>query len=99
MATSAPTSRHWHRRTDADGVCWLSFDKQESSANALSQETVRELASELSLLSADPPAGLVIGSAKASGFIAGAGVGDRRELLGQLGFEALGSVDKACSSG
>ena len=80
MATSAPTSRHWHRRTDADGVCWLSFDKQESSANALSQETVRELASELSLLSADPPAGLVIGSAKASGFIAGADIGEFRNL-------------------
>ena len=80
MATSPPTSRHWHRRTDPDGVCWLSFDKQETSANALSQETVRELASELSLLSSDPPAGLVIGSAKASGFIAGADIGEFRNL-------------------
>lgn len=80
MARSAPTSRHWHRRTDADGLCWLSFDKQDSSVNALSQDSVRELASELSFLSADPPAGLVIGSAKASGFIAGADISEFQQL-------------------
>lgn len=80
MARSAPTSRHWHRHTDADGLCWLSFDKQDSSVNALSQDSVRELASELSFLSADPPAGLVIGSAKASGFIAGADISEFQQL-------------------
>ncbi len=80
MAGSAPTSRHWRRHTDADGVCWLSFDRQDSSVNALSQDSVRELASELSLLSAGPPAGLVIGSAKASGFIAGADISEFRQL-------------------
>jgi len=80
MATSAPTSRHWRRHTDADGVCWLSFDKQDSSANALSQDTIRELAAELSHLSAEPPDGLVIGSAKASGFIAGADISEFRSL-------------------
>ena len=80
MATSAPTSRHWRRHTDADGVCWLAFDKQDSSANTLSRDTIRELAAELSLLSAEPPSGLVIGSAKASGFIAGADIGEIRAL-------------------
>ena len=80
MATSAPISRHWRKHTDADGVCWLSFDKQDSSANALSQDTIRELASELSLVSANPPDGLVIGSAKASGFIAGADISEFRAL-------------------
>jgi len=58
----------------------LSFDKQDSSVNALSQDSVRELAAELSFLSADPPAGLVIGSAKASGFIAGADISEFQQL-------------------
>jgi 3-hydroxyacyl-CoA dehydrogenase/enoyl-CoA hydratase/3-hydroxybutyryl-CoA epimerase len=80
MANTAPTYLHWRKRTDAGGVCWLLFDKQDSSVNALSQDSMRELAAELSLLSADPPAGLVIGSAKESGFIAGADIGEFQNL-------------------
>ncbi|MCZ6585122.1 MAG: 3-hydroxyacyl-CoA dehydrogenase NAD-binding domain-containing protein [Gammaproteobacteria bacterium] len=91
MARSAPISRHWHRHTDADGLCWLSFDKQDSSVNALSQDSVRELASELSFLSADPPAGLVIGSAKASGFIAGADISEFQQLKNPAQAAALAS--------
>ncbi len=80
MANSTPTYLHWRRRVDAGGVCWLLFDKQDSSVNALSQDSMRELAAELSILSADPPAGLVIGSAKESGFIAGADISEFQNL-------------------
>jgi len=80
MTESTQTSRHWRTHTDADGVCWLRFDKQDSSANVFSQDALRELATELSRLAVDLPKGLVIGSAKPSGFIAGADITEFQTL-------------------
>src|SRR3954468_7718787 len=67
-------------RTDADGITWLSFDKPGTSTNVLSRATLLELDSHLRALAAKPPRGLVIRSAKASGFIAGADVKEFIEL-------------------
>jgi 3-hydroxyacyl-CoA dehydrogenase/enoyl-CoA hydratase/3-hydroxybutyryl-CoA epimerase len=71
MTTATPA---WALVTDADGIAWLSFDKPGTSTNVLSRETLVELDTHLQALRQKPPRGLVIRSAKASGFIAGADV-------------------------
>src|SRR5581483_2457796 len=66
--------KHWKLETDRDKLAWLSFDKQGASTNTLSQEALAELDDAIDAARALAPRGLVIRSAKASGFIAGADV-------------------------
>lgn len=73
-------SRNWNRKVDGRGVCWLTFDKHDSSTNVLSSETVSELENELAQLEAQVPAALVIISGKDSGFIAGADITEFGDL-------------------
>ncbi len=63
---------------EADGVAWLLFDRADSSANTLSAEVIEGLDRVLADLEADRPTGLVIRSAKTSGFIAGADINEFR---------------------
>ncbi|UVO27468.1 3-hydroxyacyl-CoA dehydrogenase NAD-binding domain-containing protein [Bradyrhizobium arachidis] len=70
--------RHFKLTRDADGVAWLLFDRDGASANTLSAEVIEELDKVLAGIEADRPAGLVIRSAKKSGFIAGADVNEFR---------------------
>ncbi|MBC8024780.1 MAG: enoyl-CoA hydratase/isomerase family protein [Steroidobacteraceae bacterium] len=76
---NAPTPA-WRSETDSDGIVWLSFDKPGTSTNVLSRDTVVELDGLLKPLAASPPKGLVIRSAKKSGFVAGADVREFSEL-------------------
>jgi 3-hydroxyacyl-CoA dehydrogenase/enoyl-CoA hydratase/3-hydroxybutyryl-CoA epimerase len=59
---------------DADGIAWLLFDRADSSANTLSADVMAEFEQVLTALETQRPAGIVIRSAKPSGFIAGADV-------------------------
>jgi 3-hydroxyacyl-CoA dehydrogenase / enoyl-CoA hydratase / 3-hydroxybutyryl-CoA epimerase len=70
--------RHFKLTRDADGVAWLLFDREGSSANTLSADVIEELDKVLAALETERPAGLVIRSAKKSGFIAGADVNEFR---------------------
>jgi 3-hydroxyacyl-CoA dehydrogenase/enoyl-CoA hydratase/3-hydroxybutyryl-CoA epimerase len=70
----------WKLETDAGGIAWLAFDKPGTSTNVLSRDTLLELDAHLAALERSPPRGLVIRSAKASGFIAGADVKEFVEL-------------------
>jgi len=70
--------RHFRLTRDADGLAWLLFDRAEASANTLSADVLTEFDSILSALERERPAGLVIRSAKTSGFIAGADVNEFR---------------------
>src|SRR5262249_59873373 len=63
---------------DADGVAWLLFDRADSSANTLSAEVIEGFDRVLTELETNRPTGLVIRSAKTSGFIAGADVNEFR---------------------
>ncbi|TYL74156.1 fatty-acid oxidation protein subunit alpha [Bradyrhizobium cytisi] len=63
---------------DADGVAWLLFDRADASANTLSAEVMEEFDAVLAAIETERPAGLVIRSAKPSGFIAGADVNEFR---------------------
>jgi len=71
---------HWHRSTDANGICWLTLDKAGSTTNTLDHEVLSELNEVLEELATEPPRGLVIKSAKRTGFIAGADVGEFQSL-------------------
>ena len=62
---------HWQTELRADGIVVLAFDRQGTSVNAFSQDVLIELADILARLTIDPPKGMVLRSAQASGFIAG----------------------------
>jgi 3-hydroxyacyl-CoA dehydrogenase / enoyl-CoA hydratase / 3-hydroxybutyryl-CoA epimerase len=66
--------RNFKLTRDADGVSWLLFDREGTSANTLSADLIEELDKVLTELESQRPTGLVIRSAKTSGFIAGADV-------------------------
>ena len=70
--------RHWRLERDGDGLHWLYFDKAGESTNTFSAEAMMELRAivgELQSAAGDARArGLVVLSAKDSGFIAGADV-------------------------
>ncbi len=63
---------------DEDGVAWLLFDRAGVSANTLSADLIVELDKVLAELEGVRPTGLVVRSAKTSGFIAGADVNEFR---------------------
>ena len=64
---------HWFAEEDAQGIVWLTFDKQGESANTFSRQALEELNSALDEIGAKSPRGLIIRSAK-SNFIAGADI-------------------------
>jgi 3-hydroxyacyl-CoA dehydrogenase / enoyl-CoA hydratase / 3-hydroxybutyryl-CoA epimerase len=70
--------RHFKLTRGDDGVAWLLFDRAGASANTLSADVIEELDTVLAALENQRPAGLVIRSAKPSGFIAGADVNEFR---------------------
>ena len=63
---------------DGDGIAWLLFDREGASANTLSADVMEEFDRILAEFESQRPAGLVIRSAKKSGFIAGADVNEFR---------------------
>jgi 3-hydroxyacyl-CoA dehydrogenase / enoyl-CoA hydratase / 3-hydroxybutyryl-CoA epimerase len=72
------TYRNFKLTRDGDGIAWLLFDRAGASANTLSADVIEELDTVLAALESQRPAGLVIRSAKKSGFIAGAHVNEFR---------------------
>jgi len=80
--------RHWRLTTDAKRIAWLAADKMDAGANVLSKEVLEELQIIVDALAIERPQGLVIHSAKANGFIAGADVKE---------FTALQNYDEAAA--
>jgi 3-hydroxyacyl-CoA dehydrogenase / enoyl-CoA hydratase / 3-hydroxybutyryl-CoA epimerase len=69
--------KHWRRDIDERGIYWLTLDKADATSNTLSHDVLRELEDVLSdIESRHELRGLVIKSAKESGFILGADVGE-----------------------
>jgi len=66
--------RNFRLTHDGDGIAWLLFDRAGASANTLSADVMAEFELVLTALENQRPAGIVIRSAKPSGFIAGADV-------------------------
>jgi len=70
--------RHFRLTRDSDGIAWLLFDREGATANTLAVDVMEEFDRILGELESHRPAGLVIRSAKKSGFIAGADVNEFR---------------------
>ncbi len=85
--------QHWQMNLRDDGVLVLSLDRAGTPVNTLAQEVLIELDALLERIAVDPPKGLVIRSAKPSGFIAGA---DIKEFQA---FDEKGMVDGAIRRG
>jgi 3-hydroxyacyl-CoA dehydrogenase/enoyl-CoA hydratase/3-hydroxybutyryl-CoA epimerase len=68
----------WRLEVDAERIAWLTCDAPGTSTNVLSAAVLRDLAAVLDQLSELQPAGVVVSSAKANGFVAGA---DIKEFL------------------
>ena len=74
-----PGAGSWNLDVDADRIAWLTIDTPGSSTNVLSAGVLEELGAMLERIREVKPAGVVVRSGKASGFIAGA---DIKEFLG-----------------
>ena len=64
----------WNLRVDDTGLAWLSMDKPNTGANVLSRAVLQELDLRLTDILARKPRGVIVTSAKKSGFIAGADI-------------------------
>ncbi|HEY0234937.1 MAG TPA: enoyl-CoA hydratase-related protein, partial [Afipia sp.] len=65
---------------DEDGIAWVLIDRAGTSANTLSTEVLEEFATIVTALASDRPAGIVLRSAKKSGFVAGADINEFKGL-------------------
>ncbi|MGH8328422.1 MAG: 3-hydroxyacyl-CoA dehydrogenase NAD-binding domain-containing protein, partial [Steroidobacteraceae bacterium] len=79
MKDTETSTSAWKMERDGDGIVWLTFDKPGTSTNVLSSHVLRELDALLDRIALPPPRGVVVTSAKKSGFIAGA---DIKEFTG-----------------
>src|SRR6478735_3257061 len=92
---TTPASGAWSLERDADGIAWLTFDKPGTSTNVLSRDVLVELDAHLKSFDAAPPRGVVIRSAKKSGFIAGADVREFTQLQNEdQAFELVRAAQK-----
>lgn len=66
------TDFHWE--IDQDGIAWLAVDKADAGTNVLTESILEQLDEVIVEIAQNHPQGLVIHSAKAGGFIAGADV-------------------------
>jgi 3-hydroxyacyl-CoA dehydrogenase / enoyl-CoA hydratase / 3-hydroxybutyryl-CoA epimerase len=66
--------QHWRSELDRGGVCWLTIDRVDSTANTLSAAVLADLGRELDEIERRGVRGLVIKSGKTNGFILGADV-------------------------
>lgn len=85
--------QHWTTEVRDDGVLVLSFDRAGSAVNTFGQDVLLELDALLERVALDPPKALVLRSAKASGFIAGADIKEFQT------FDAQGTVGDAIRRG
>jgi len=71
---SEQNTQNWHFEIDGSRIGWLKFDKPNASANTLSRDVMVELDQRLAEIEQEELKGLVVYSAKKSGFIAGADI-------------------------
>src|SRR5580700_563732 len=88
MPDSNPAT--WKAERDADGIVWLTIDKPGTSANVLSSGVLKELDALLTQLASERPRGVVLISAKKSGFVAGADIKEFTALTDEAsGYELI----------
>ncbi len=87
--------KNWRLERDEHDIIWLYADKEKASANVLSANVLEELYDILGVLQKERPQGVVILSAKSTGFIAGADINEFTTLGGQKDAEDLISRGQA----
>ncbi|WP_329740537.1 3-hydroxyacyl-CoA dehydrogenase NAD-binding domain-containing protein [Dyella sp. A6] len=65
---------HWKTTQDDRGIVTLTLDRAGSSVNAISRQVLDELGQIVERLAIERPAGVIVHSAKASGFAVGADI-------------------------
>ena len=76
------SAANWRVERDGEDIVWLWADRQGSSANVLGSAELTELDGHLERIRASHPRGVVVLSAKKSGFIAGADIKEFTALNG-----------------
>ncbi|UGB36790.1 3-hydroxyacyl-CoA dehydrogenase NAD-binding domain-containing protein [Frateuria soli] len=74
---------HWKTSVDDGGIVTLALDRAGSSVNAISRDVLDELAQIVERLAIEKPAGVIVHSAKASGFAVGADIKEFVRYAGQ----------------
>ncbi len=96
--------KNWRLEHDEENIAWLYIDKEDSATNVLSKAVLEELDEILKTVATDKPKGLVILSAKETGYIAGADIKEFTTLnskqeaaalvaRGQTVFDRLAALD------
>jgi 3-hydroxyacyl-CoA dehydrogenase/enoyl-CoA hydratase/3-hydroxybutyryl-CoA epimerase len=80
IETSEANMNHWQLTQEETGIVIATLDRAGESANALAADVMAELAHILDQLEQHPPAGLIVRSGKAAGFIAGADIDEFAQL-------------------
>ena len=75
-----PELYHWRWHLDEDGAAWAILDKKDATTNTLSEGVLIELDKLLDFLGGLKPKGLILRSAKTSGFVVGAEIGEFKNL-------------------
>lgn len=72
---STQNYEHWRVETDSDQILWVVFDKKNTSVNSIDKPVMAELSAILDAAANDNTIkGIILASAKKSGFIAGADI-------------------------
>lgn len=87
------TLKNWQIQSRDDGILILLFDREGQSVNTFAQEVLLELDAIVERLAMEPPRGVILASAKTSGFIAGADIKEFAE------FDRKGTVSDAIARG
>jgi 3-hydroxyacyl-CoA dehydrogenase / enoyl-CoA hydratase / 3-hydroxybutyryl-CoA epimerase len=92
------TYQHWHLTRDENNIAWVTFDRDYANpaitTNTFSSAALGELGLICDALAAQPPAGMVVQSAKDNGFAAGADIDEFTNLKSAdeaVAFTALGN--------
>nr|WP_244492473.1 3-hydroxyacyl-CoA dehydrogenase NAD-binding domain-containing protein [Aureimonas sp. AU22] len=74
VAVDAERRGNWRSGIDEDGIAWWVLDRPDKSVNTIDRSVLEDLSLLLDAAEAAPPRGIVIRSAKPSGFAAGADI-------------------------
>jgi 3-hydroxyacyl-CoA dehydrogenase / enoyl-CoA hydratase / 3-hydroxybutyryl-CoA epimerase len=84
------TTSAWSLEIDADRIGWLTCDTPDASTNVLSAAVLRDLAAKLDDIVKQNLNGVIVRSAKANGFIAGADIHEFLQIrTPEQGFELV----------
>lgn len=89
LEQSLPAFTHWRIKVTPYRLAWVILDKHDASTNVLSRDVLAEFERIVDALAANPPVGLILCSAKTTGFISGADINEFPTLAAEGDASAL----------